>query len=291
MQCLACGDVTFPEDVGDLRVWTCRRCGHGSLQASASDVNEHFESNAYVSWRTENQNWMTRRADGFIQDFFRVTGRIPQSAVEIGCATGEVLGALSRSGARCWGADLSATSLDIARRRHPGVTFVESTQPNPPEPVEAFLAFHVVEHVADPGSLLSEAFDQVQVGGYLYIRVPNYGGLARRVLRSRWPDYLAGHLHHFTQASMQRFLEDSGWCLVDVSTSANSWVWLGGFKRLLTRWRPGQASDIGAAPPGRRQLRFLDIADSVLRPLLWIEERLGRANELVVIARKPNPAL
>jgi SAM-dependent methyltransferase len=283
--CPACNGTGEGRTVGRLRILTCTSCGHGWTPAQ-SDNNEHFESHAYVAWRASNQGWMDRTAAKVLDDLVEVTGRLPRSASEIGCATGEVLGALSRNGTDCWGVDLSEDSIAIARTRQPRVSFEVATMPDAPVAVEALLAFHVLEHVPDPVTLLKDAHTRVAKHGVLYLRVPNYGGLARRALGDWWPDYLPGHLHHFTEGSITRCLERSGWHPASIRTRSRAWAWLGGLKRLLARSRPGDPRAVGAAPPGGRRLQALELADRLFRPLLYIEERLGLGNELVIVATK-----
>lgn len=247
-------------------------------------TNDHFESDAYVTWRAEHGERMRRVASRYVNDLERISGGLPKSAIEVGSATGEVLDALQARGVECWGADLSAPSVEIARRIYPSIAIEVGDFPATPAPVGALLAFHVVEHVPEPVKLLTDARERVHDDGIAYVRVPNFEGLARRTLGKWWPDYMPGHLHYFTRDSMRRCLEGSGWRAEHISTSSDAWVWIGGVKRVLTRQLPGSAA-VGAAPPGGNKLRALDAASRILRPVSRVEERFGVGNEFVVVAR------
>lgn len=282
--CPACGhDVIDVVEQGETVV--CLGCGHGWSNRATAD-NAVFESPAYASWRVANGSRMDAKARRYLDEFYEIVQSWPASAVELGCATGEVLGMLSARGTQCWGADPSVASIRHARRRFPGVSFTVGDVPAPPRPVAAVMGFHVFEHTPDPEQLLRSVRGLVELDGLLYLRVPNHDSLARRVFRTNWPDYMPGHVHHFTPTSIDHVLRRAGWEPLHVGTAANSWPWLGGLKRALTGGQGGQTQSGPSRPPSARRLQLLDWMDRALSPLLQLEVSRGVGNELVVVARR-----
>lgn len=278
------GAMGSPRRRGAVEVATCERCGHGRLRSGTS--NEDFESEDYAAWRAENQGWVGKVAQRYLDDLVALTGALPASAAETGCATGEVLGALASRGAACWGADLSAASIAVAAAAHPAVRFAVAALPSPDRPVDAFFAFHVVEHLADPMALLTAARDLVTDDGLLYVRVPNYGSVHARVLRGAWPGYDPGHEQYFTARSLEIAVGAAGWDVVARTTRSRAWPWIVGVSRTLTRSTP--TSGDGGSPPGtgRGRLRLLQVLEWVMTPVSRLEERLGVGNELVLVVRR-----
>lgn len=269
--------------VGALHVLTCPTCGHGWLRDLAPD-NDHFESAVYQSWRSSIRGAVEARAVGYVNDLVAVIGGVPESAAEIGCATGETIGHLGKLGATCWGVDTSEAAIDAAKSEYPMVTFTTALMPEPGQHVETVLMMHVIEHVHSPVETLRHARSLVGAGGTLYLRFPNYAGVAARVQRGTWPDYMADHVHYFTPTSMMYALAYSGWRELKMWTTASSWAWLGSAKRLIKGQRPTLTASGHTAPPSPSRMQTLARADRLLAPLLKLEAMTGRGNELVVIA-------
>jgi SAM-dependent methyltransferase len=279
------GSAKQSRSVGDLIVASCSNCGHGWLTDVQPD-NKFYETSHYVNWRHENQaGEIRRRAEQYLTDFYDLVAGGPRTAVEIGCSTGETIGLLAERGVQGWGADTSEAAIAQARARFPQVGFTVGTMPIPDVPVDAALMMHVIEHVPSPIDVLHDVRSLVAGGGTIYLRTPNYAGAAAQVLRGAWPDFYAEHLHYFTHRSITTALSAAGWHLENVRTEGGAWAWLGGVKRVVKQQRPSLTKGTGA-PPGRRQMQVLSLAERWGQPLWKAEGRSGRGNELVVTARR-----
>src|SRR5437667_328207 len=89
--------------------------------------------------------------------------------------------------------------------------------PFPPGQFDVVSAFHVLEHVPDPVTLVRRMLDWLAPGGLLIIEVPNAGGFGASVFGSAWSRLeLPRHLSHFTTASLARTVQQAGrqiaWC-------------------------------------------------------------------------------
>ncbi|MFO1113292.1 MAG: class I SAM-dependent methyltransferase [Rhodospirillales bacterium] len=246
-----------------------------------------MEDPDFAKWRDSYSWYFKRRAAMYIADLTAAIGQPPRSAIEIGCSTGESLEALASAypGVACRASDLSAASIRVARQHYPEVEFTVGVFPENDEPADLLMAFHVVEHVPDIASLRQQLAARINRGGLLYIRVPNFGALSRRLFGSRWPDLVPEHVHYFTRSSLVAWLRAGEFEPLSVTTRGSSWQWMAGLKRLVTAKRGQSASANGH--PQQRVLQTIVVADRLLAPLLAVEGRAGVGSELIVIARQP----
>lgn len=133
-----------------------------------------------------------------------------ESVVEIGCGEGGVInaldGALPASG--YVGYEVSPAAIEAARRREyrSPVTFDVFDGEHVPREDGAFdvaILSHVLEHVADPRSLLSEA---ARVARRVVLEVPLE--LHLRTRRFEWDD--TGHINVFNLRSIRYLVESCG---------------------------------------------------------------------------------
>lgn len=284
--CPVCLSTASIRQYGEISLGVCRSCGHG-WQLLDSANNAVMEASDFAEWRDRYSWYFKQRADMYIADLTATIGQPPRSAIEIGCSTGESLEALASvyPGVSCSASDLSAASIRVARQRYPEFEFTVGAFPENDEPADLLMAFHVVEHVPDIASLRQQIAARINRGGLLYIRVPNFGALSRRLFRSRWPDLVPEHVHYFTWNSLVAWLRGGGeFEPLSVTTRGSSWQWMAGLKRLLTAKRGQSASANGH--PQQRVLRTIVVADRLLAPLLAVEGRAGLGSELIVTARR-----
>lgn len=149
--------------------------------------------------------WLKRLQAMTVATWFR-----GESALELGCATGELAMQLVPHVSRYTVVEGSALNIDIARQRLPHVTFVHSMW----EDYEAeerhsdIVLFNALEHVDDPVGLLRRCHGWLAPGGRVHIVVPNGLSLHRLVgtEMGMQPDPLAitdgdraqGHVRNYT---------------------------------------------------------------------------------------------
>jgi len=108
-------------------------------------------------------------------DFFVAHVHAGDRVLDVGCGKGELAGDLAtRGGADVTGIDISRPSLEFARRRYPGVEFIEADVLTwePPHDYDVVVLSNVLEHIAPRVDLLRRLRSAVRPTRFL-IRVPS----------------------------------------------------------------------------------------------------------------------
>ena len=139
--------------------------GYGSLSPSEKFIKEK-------SYRAcEQFRWISDNID------FSSIGA--KSVLEVGCSAGLLLNLFSKSGWQAEGVEPSVHFADYARKNfslkiYPGL--VEEAD-IPKNRYDLILASHFLEHTLDPIAALRLLASFVKDGGFLFIEVPNLGGI------------------------------------------------------------------------------------------------------------------
>ena len=210
------------------------------------------------------------------------------SALEIGCATGELIAALPvRAGGRKVGMDISAANVAAAQARFPDVEFCCGDFRTAAFATASAARFDVVvmsdvlEHVPDDDAFLRDA---AALGDVVWVNLPLEDNWLNRN-RAYGPDDASGHLRRYSLADGLALIDRAG---LELITYTHVWVHetpTEPARRALRRER------LGAAFAGRWPARTLRRAVFAVA-CRW--SALGRrlfASNLFVCARlPPSPA-
>lgn len=163
-------------------------------------------------WRSE-QRFFAWRGDRPVAEIrlARIAPHLPAGArlLEIGSGFGAFLGAA----ARLQGVRLCAVEPDVANRRRllesANVDFVPGIGAASAGSIDVVVAFHVLEHLADPLASLRQIHAALTVGGRAFVEVPNLmqGALS--------PSYFhPAHLSYFTVPALSRLAGAAGFRIV-----------------------------------------------------------------------------
>jgi 2-polyprenyl-3-methyl-5-hydroxy-6-metoxy-1,4-benzoquinol methylase len=144
-------------------------------------------------------------------------------------------------------------------------------------------AWHVIEHVSQPGRLLREIASALAPGGVAVISTPNPLALQHRVLRTRWPHVDAPrHLTLLPQRTLVAYAAGMGLrCRSIVTTDAGGLAWNAfGWDEAI---RDPEAQGIEA----RVRYWLAELAKSALGP---VERRGQRGSTYTVVFEKPADA-
>ena len=147
----------------------------------------------------------------------------PQRVLELGCARGYFADALKkRSPCEYWGVELSPELAEEARTRVDRLIVDDLSRPTASLPQSFFdviLCNDILEHLADPESLLKRARDWLVPGGVVVSSIPNlrYFRALDEIVFGKDLKYTEEgifdrtHLRFFTSKSICRMFEQSGY--------------------------------------------------------------------------------
>ncbi len=136
--------------------------------------------------------------------------------LDVGCGSGGSLGVARALGWRTAGIELDAAAAEKARRfadrLHVGDVL---SAPFAPASFDVVTAFHVLEHVPDPVTMLRRMLEWLAPDGLLIVEVPNAGGLGAALFGRAWSGLeLPRHLGHFSPATLATAIESAGGLIV-----------------------------------------------------------------------------
>jgi len=177
------------------------------MRTDAKTLNRHYAEfyadDPQSAWRELGGIEKARSVELLVE---RPVGRV----VDIGCGEGSVIAALQGSlgAAGFSGFEVAPTAIEVARRREyespvEFCLFDGRKIPCEDGAYDVAILSHVLEHVADPRSLLHEA---ARVASRVVIEVPLE--LHLRTRRFRWDD--TGHINVFNRRSIQHLVEGCG---------------------------------------------------------------------------------
>lgn len=238
--------------------------------------------------------WFRSRNEVITTIVSQVTGSLGRrySVLEIGCGTGNVLGALERScaGNVVVGMDLFDEGLKFARRRV-GCALVQGDVGAPPfgRTFDVVGLFDVLEHLLEDTEVLAEVWKLVAPGGVMVLTVPAHPSL--------WSyfDEASHHCRRYTEDELARKLVGAGFQLEYLShymATLFPMVWMGrrvaALKNRLSIGKARSRSDMVAD-----ELRIVPVLNGLIFGLLALEarlisrrRRLPFGTSLVAIARK-----
>ena len=144
------------------------------------------------------------------KDFGRIAAHVaaPGSVLDFGCGPGGFLDLLQEHGWRTYGIELAEQDRAYASRRH------EMLDEIPQAPTyNLVVAYHVLEHLAEPNTTVRALAQALQPDGYLYVSVPDAGavhlhGKLRHIANSI-------HIFTYTEAGLRSLFALNGLARVD----------------------------------------------------------------------------
>lgn len=212
------------------------------------------------------------------------TGRL----LDLGCNEGRGLEIYANNGFQAEGVEINSVAADVARERGFQVFCGGVQDYAPAYRYDVVVLSNVVEHVTDPSELLGHANRLLKDGGEIWISCPNSASWQRSLFGKRWINWhVPFHLFHFSPDNISHMLRSAGFG-DPALTFASPALWSS--QSLITGLfaRPGE--------PARQMRNPMLIGVSMLAirtllfPLLWLGNRTGKGDCMLVTAVKVSPS-
>lgn len=159
----------------------------------------------------------------------RVLPDIPSGTLlEIGCASGDYLLEMQKLGWVVEGIEFSSSAAEKALKAglKVQITSLENACP-PQKKVNLIVAWMVLEHLHQPVECLNRMYEWIQPDGYLVASVPDSSSIINSAFGEYCYDlHLPNHLYHYSDKTIEKILEKSGWKLEKVVWQKNSSTFL-----------------------------------------------------------------
>ncbi len=211
---------------------------------------------------------------------FKGSGRL----LDVGCNEGRGLRLYRQNGFDAEGLEINERAAMEARKGGFGVytDCIEDFEPK--ESYGVAVLANVLEHSLQPKAMLEHIGRILKSKGQIWIGCPNVDSWQRLLFGKYWINWhVPFHIVHFTRDTLMRLLRESGFEITQArQVSPSLWMAHSIIARIFAK--PGQPT---------KQLRnpflvaFLTVLIRILLfPVLWLGNRLGRGDCLVVVARK-----
>ena len=216
--CPVCGSSEWGRAYERLgwRFVECADCGLLRLDPlpTEADLVSHYAERAQIG-NYELARSKERHA-GFVQvlDFAAKFGARGGEMFDVGCFDGGLLDLAVTRGWDGWGLELQEDAAEVARARHPDRIFqgsLEAFEPPREAVFDLVTAIGLLEHLREPASLFSAAFDLLRPGGLLVIQTPNRESMPARILGRYWPPIAPPeHTFYFGRSTLERVCVQHG---------------------------------------------------------------------------------
>ena len=202
------------------------KCGKCSLvfqnpQPVFKDLSKRYD-NEYFNYEIKNEdNFLDLMLKGLDDiDFRSLDFSDPKRILDIGCATGRLLGYFRDKGWETAGVEICREAAEYGNRVR-GVNI--STRPLEenrfPDNYFSFIhASHLIEHLNNPAEFLGEIYRILAPGGYSALVTPNIDGFQSRLFREKWRSAIADHMFLFSVKTLVKSAENAGFSAVRKAT-------------------------------------------------------------------------
>jgi len=203
-------------------VWHCRDCSTRFTQdiPIEEEIGQYYKAEEYVSHTNTSKgliNFLYQRVKRYtlVQKrnlVQRESGVKRSNVLDIGCGTGDFLGAMTKIGWRVYGLEPDDGARRLAKENH-GLEIQENKGlfSFADDMFMAVTMWHVLEHVHKLHDYLQTIKRVLRDNGTLFIAVPNYQSVDAEVYQGHWAAYdVPRHLYHFSPKGMETLLAHNG---------------------------------------------------------------------------------
>lgn len=212
----------------------------------------------------------------------------PQRLLEIGCGTGNVLGALrALPNFELTGSEIYLNGLHHAQRRFPSIRFIQLDATSMPfrKEFDVVGAFDVLEHIADDVRVMANVHEALEPGGLFVVTVPQYPWMWSEL------DEIVHHQRRYTRRELTSKLRGAGFDILRCTSFVATLFPAMATVRLLSRARrpavrnTREAFDAQVNLPGPANAAC-DLAMRIDERLIALGASLPFGGSLAVVARR-----
>lgn len=304
--CLVCGSKVAVElqNLFDMRfgiegehsIGRCEGCGIGQMVPLPSAERLKILYERHYNFGGEKDTAYTGFREYFLTSVFyrfwlaidgdisfhsqRGSGRL----LDVGCNEGRGLRIYNEHGFLAEGLELNERATARARGEGFQVFTDRIEEFRPKNHYDVVILSNVLEHSLQPVEMLSHVARILKPGGQVWVSCPNVESWQRKVFGRFWINWhVPFHIVHFSQRILMNVLEKTGFEIEETRCESPAlWFTYSLIVRLFAK--PGQPTKQLHNPLLVASL--LVLVRCLLFPLLWVGNRAGRGDCLVVVARK-----
>jgi 2-polyprenyl-3-methyl-5-hydroxy-6-metoxy-1,4-benzoquinol methylase len=211
----------------DFSIWECADCSLRFTQnaPAADSIGNYYKSEDYISHTNTSKGFINRLYQVIRKKTLRqkrklvckLTGKEQGKILDVGSGTGAFVNEMKQNGWQATGLEPDTGARKIAKEVfNCELKNTDEFFSLPPDSFDAITMWHVLEHVHDLQSYLSQLKNLLREDGRLIVAVPNYTSFDASVYKEYWAAYdVPRHLYHFSPDSMKRLIEKNGMKIVD----------------------------------------------------------------------------
>jgi SAM-dependent methyltransferase len=155
-----------------------------------------------------------------IEEFMQRFDLIGKKVLEVGTGDGHVMSIISELGSLVFGIEPSSKMAELAIAKGFNVVHGFMSQSNrlPAGPFDAFVSFHVMEHIPDLGDFVRGIRENLVPGGVGLIEVPS---LEHTLEGNFFYEFFPDHLNYFSLRTLRLTLELHGFEVIETRRAMN----------------------------------------------------------------------
>ncbi len=211
--CVICSnkDLRLKGLVGAHTLRECAACGLQFLDPLPDEKSlELIYDNYYKSWdlgsrQDEVSAMKSKTFEGYLKWFLPIvsSGRL----LDIGCATGELLGLARSLGFDVYGVEISASGINRCRGLF-GENRIKDhclrMEDFPLSYFDVITMIDVLEHISDPHAFLGFLRNILKPEGIVVVVTPDTASLSKKVMGMKWPHYKVEHVYYYSRKNIAR---------------------------------------------------------------------------------------
>lgn len=134
--------------------------------------------------------------------------------IEFGPNTGEFLYVAKKAAFDVTGVDQCPAILSLNNVGDIKFINSEATTALLKDKYDAVIAFHLLEHLENPALFLNKIKKILNLGGILFLEIPNYGSKNRTKQKEKWQLFFNYHFTYFDIVSIKKILELCGFKII-----------------------------------------------------------------------------